>query len=88
MMPPMLTAPVARRSSAPAPLVVTVMPALMVIVVKLWTPGGRTVFVVGAKAPSAPVLAKMRHLPAPQVVPPVQGLPHAPQSVFVSSVEQ
>ena len=58
IVPAIVTAPVARRSSVALPLVVTVIPAGMLIVVKLRTPAAKIVFVVGANAPSAPVLGK------------------------------
>src|SRR5512143_3839762 len=78
--------PVARRSSTPlleAPMeTVTVTPAGMLIDVKLWMPGVRTVFAAGANAPSAPVLGNgltSVQTPETHVLPPVQIVPHAPQ---------
>src|SRR5688572_7979801 len=52
----MVTAPEARSSSVPVPLVVTVTPEGTLMVVKWCTPGDRTVFEVGENAPSAPLL--------------------------------
>ncbi len=65
IVPAMVTAPVARRSSTPVPpaVAVTVTPAGMLIVVKLWTPGVIATFVLGANAPSAPVEGKRVQTP-------------------------
>ncbi|MFO0645469.1 MAG: hypothetical protein U0326_04470 [Polyangiales bacterium] len=77
--PAMVTAPVARRSSTPVPVVVTVTPAGTLIVVKLCTPGVSTVLVVGENAPSVPVDGKRTQPPATHGVPVGQTVPHAPQ---------
>ena len=88
MVPAMVTAPVARRSSTPVPFVVTVTVEGMLIVVKLCTPGVSTVLVVGENAPSAPVEGKRVQPPDTQGEPEGQTVPHAPQfdaSVLVST---
>ena len=80
--PATVTSPLARRSSTPLPLVVTVTPAGTLMVVKLCTPGASVTFADGAKAPSAPVLGNgltSVQAPATQMVPPVQMFPHEPQ---------
>jgi hypothetical protein len=85
IVPAMMTVPVARRSSTPDPLVVTVTPAGTLIVVKLCTPGESTVLVVGLNAPSALVLGKRVHTPPWHTAPVGHTAPHVPpQLVDVS----
>ncbi len=79
------TVPVARRSSTPEPVVVTVTPTGMLMVVKLWTPGGSTTSTVGLKAPSLPSLGKGTQPPATQA-PLAQRLLHRPQWASVVRV--
>jgi hypothetical protein len=90
MVPAMVTLPVARRSSTPAPpaVAVTVTPAGIVIVVKLCTPGASTVLVEGAKAPSAPVDGKRVHTLPWQVCPAPQTAPQPPPQVRRMSTSQ
>ncbi len=88
MVPAMTTAPVARRSSTPAPVVVTVTPAGTLMVVKLCTPGDSTTLVVGLKAPSAAVLGKRVHTPPWQTAPEGHTSPQAPPQLVVVSRSQ
>ena len=86
MAPATVTSPVARRSSTPLPLTVTVTPDGIVFVVKLCTPLPMVVFDVGANAPSAPVDGNRVQTPAWHVAPPTQTVPQPPpQRVRVST---
>jgi outer membrane biosynthesis protein TonB len=76
MVPSTSMLPVARRSSNPMPDVVTMTFEGMLMVVKLWTPGLRDVFVVGLNAPSSPVLKTTVQAPLTHALEPNAGVGH------------